>query len=62
MEPVGNDYETGYSDFDKKEVACFYDKNGPGELYQREHFLADGAPELSDIHLDDGSLDFWHIQ
>jgi hypothetical protein len=62
MEPLGNDYETGYSDFDKKDVVCFYGKTGPGELYQREHFLVDAAPELSDIHLDNDSLDFWNIQ
>ncbi len=62
MEPLGNNYETGYSDFDKKEVACFYGKTGPGELYQREHFLVDAAPELSPIHLDDGALDFWCIR
>jgi hypothetical protein len=61
MEPMGNDYETGYSDFDKKDVACFYGKAGPGELYQREFMLTDARPELSFIHLDDGSLDFWYI-
>ncbi|MCI0691731.1 hypothetical protein L0337_06940 [candidate division KSB1 bacterium] len=62
MEPLGNDYETGYSDFDKKDVACFYGRTGPGELYQRELMLADAMAELSDIHLDDGTLDFWYIQ
>jgi hypothetical protein len=61
MEPLGNDYETGYSDFDKKEVVCFYGKTGPGELYQREFMLAGAKPELSPIQLDDEALDFWHI-
>lgn len=61
MEPLGNDYAAGYSDFDKKDVACFYGQQGPGELYQREHFLVDATPELSPIHLDDGALNFWHI-
>lgn len=61
MEPLSTDYETGYSDFDKKAVACFYGKIGPGEIYQREQMLANATPELSPIHLDDGALDFWHI-
>ncbi len=62
MEPPGNNYETGYSDFDKKDVACFYGQYGPGELYQREFMLADAKPKLSSIHLDDGSLNFWYIE
>lgn len=62
MEPLGNDYATGYSDFDKKDVECFYGQNGPGELYQRAHLLNDATPELSPIYLDDGILDFWHIR
>jgi len=61
MDPLENEYATGYSDFGKKDVACFYGKDGPGELYQREHFLTDATPELSPIHLDDGMLDFWYI-
>jgi hypothetical protein len=62
MEPLGNDDVTGYSDFDKKEAECFYGKTGPGELYQREHLLNDVTPELCPIHLDDGKLNFWHIE
>jgi hypothetical protein len=62
MEPLGNDEVTGYSDFDKKEVECFYGKTGPGELYQREHLLNDATPELCPIHLDEGKLNFWHIE
>jgi hypothetical protein len=61
MEPLGNDFETGYSDFDKKDVACFYGQHGPSELYQREQMFADATPELSSIHLDDGALDFWYV-
>jgi len=61
MEPLENEFASGYSDFDQKEVACFYGKDGPGELYQRGYLLIDAAPELSPIHLDDGTLDFWHI-
>jgi hypothetical protein len=62
MEPLGNDDPTGYSDFDKKDVACFYGQHGPGELYRREHFLAELTPALSELYSDDGSLAFWHIQ
>ena len=62
MEPLENEYATGYSDFDKKDVACFYGEDGPGKLYQREHWLNDAAPELSPIHLDDGTLDFWYLK
>jgi hypothetical protein len=28
-------------------------------VYQREHFLKEAKPELSPLHMDDGSLDFW---
>ncbi len=62
MEPLGNDDPTGYSDFDKKDVACFYGQHGPGELYRREHFLTELTPALSELYSDDGSLAFWHIQ
>lgn len=62
MESLGNDYATGYSDFDKKDVACFYGKDGPGELYQREHLLNQATPALSPIHLDAGALDLWKVQ
>lgn len=62
MVPLGNDEETGYSDFDKKDVECFYGRNGPGELYQREHFFNHATPELSPLHLDEGVLDFWSVR
>jgi hypothetical protein len=59
MEPLGNDYATGYSEYDKRQVPVFYGKEGPGPLYQREDFVKDCEPELSPLHMDDGSLDFW---
>jgi hypothetical protein len=59
MEPLGNDSATGYSEFDEKEVPVFYGEEGPGRLYQREYMLQDAETELSAIHLDDTSLDFW---
>ncbi len=59
MEPLGNEFATGYSERDKREVPVFYGKEGPGPLYQREDFVKDSEPELSTLHLDDGSLDFW---
>jgi len=59
MEPVGPQYTTGYSEYDKREVRVFYGKDGPGPLYQREAFVKDQEPELSPLHMDDGALDFW---
>jgi hypothetical protein len=60
MEPLGEEHETGYSDFDRREVPVFYGSTGPGPLYRREHMLADAAPEPATLHEDDGALDFWH--
>jgi len=62
MEPLGNDYKTGYSDFDKKEVPVFYGKEGPGPLYQRDHMLKDAQPEPSELYMDTSPLDFWFIK
>jgi hypothetical protein len=62
MEPLGNDGETGYSDFDKLETPTFYGEAGPGRLYQREHMLADTEVALAPIQLDDGALDLWMIR
>ena len=59
MESINNDQATGYSDFDKKQVPVFYGKDGPGPLYQREAQMEDVEPDLTSLHLDDGSLDFW---
>ncbi len=61
IEPLGNDYETGYSEFDKKDVPVFYGADGPGPLYRREHLLPDAKPTPAAIHLDDGSLDLWFV-
>jgi hypothetical protein len=59
MEPMGNEFSTGYSDFEKKEVAVFYGKEGPGPLYQREGILGTSEPELTPLWGDDGKLNFW---
>jgi len=61
IEPLGNEYETGYSDFDKKEVSIFYGTKGPATLYCRDYMLENIGPKLSQIHLDDGQLNFWLI-
>lgn len=61
MEPLGNDYETGYSDFDQRQVPIFYGEEGPGPLYLRDHMLGTTVPELSSLHEDEGHLDFWHV-
>jgi hypothetical protein len=59
MEPIGPQFTTGYSDYDKQQVRVFYGTDGPGPLYQREAFVKDHEPQLSPLHLDDGTLDFW---
>ena len=62
IEPLGNDHQTGYSDFDKRDVPVFYGTEGPAPLYQREAMLTDAEPELTPIHLDSGGLDFWFLE
>jgi hypothetical protein len=59
MEPIGPQYTTGYSEYDKRQVQVFYGNDGPGALYQRSAFLQDSEPALSPLHADDGALDFW---
>jgi hypothetical protein len=59
MEPMGTEFSTGYSDFEKKEVPVFYGKEGPGPLYQRAALLKTSEPELTPLQMDDGKLNFW---
>src|ERR1019366_3398118 len=59
MEPIGPQYTTGYSEYDKRDVRVFYGNDGPGPLYQRSAFLQDRELALSPLHIDDGALDFW---
>ncbi len=59
IEPLGNDFATGYSDFEKQDVAVFYGKDGPGPLYQREAWFNTGEPVLSPLSLDLGKLNYW---
>ena len=61
MEPVGNDYVTGYSDFDKREAPIFYGQAGPGALYQRAALLEPCEVALSPLTTDRGALDLWLI-
>jgi hypothetical protein len=61
MLPLGDEVETGYSDFDKGQVPVFYGETGPGRLYRREHMLSEADLEPAWIHEDAGSLDLWHI-
>jgi hypothetical protein len=62
MEPVDNDVESAYSDFDKAEAGVFYGRKGPGQLYQRDHMLQDVEPSQANLHPDDdGRLDFWKV-
>jgi len=62
IEPLGNDYEVGYSDFEKRDVPVFYGVAGPGPLYLRDYMLDDAEPTLTPIHMDDGLLDLWHFE
>jgi len=59
MLPVGEEYNTAYSACEKKEVAVYYGKNGPGLLYQRDYMLKDTKPQLSKLTMDKGIFDFW---
>jgi hypothetical protein len=59
MAPLGNEYVTGYSDFDKRDVPVFYGAEGPGPLYQRTHMKDDAVPAAAPLHEDDGGMDFW---
>ncbi len=61
MTPVGEQTQTGFSDFDGRPVEVFYGENGPGRLYQREHMLEDAEPQPVALHMDDGALDFWFL-
>jgi hypothetical protein len=62
MQPVENEVRTGYSDFDQREVEVFYGQDGPGPLYQREHWLKSLPLSETPLHPDGGGLDFWKIQ
>jgi len=65
MEPVDNEYQTGYSDFDHKQVPVFYGKDGPGPLYLRADLIENKKVDdiqLTPLHLDKGALDFWHFE
>ena len=61
MQPLGNEFATGYSDFENAEAEVFYGEAGPGPLYRRDHMLVDAEPAPSTIHPDDGALDLWRF-
>jgi DUF1680 family protein len=61
MEPVDNEVETAYSDYDKAKVGVFYGRNGPGQLYQRDQMLQEVEPSEAELQQDDGGLDFWKM-
>jgi hypothetical protein len=62
IEPLGKSHETGYSDFERKEVRCYYAEEGPGRLYQRDALFQDKPVALTELFLDEGMLDFWKIK
>ena len=61
LQPVGNDIPIAYSDYDKREVAVYYDQAGPGLLYQRESMLVELPVSTAQLHGDDGGMNFWKI-
>jgi len=60
--PIGEQVQTGFSDFDGKPVEVFYGENGPGRLYQRQYMLDNVKPQRAPLHMDDGALDFWFLK
>ena len=62
MEPVDNDAETAYSEFEKAHVGVFYGRKGPAPLYQRDQMLQEVEPSDAALQPDDGALDFWNIR
>jgi hypothetical protein len=62
MRLLGKPEKLGFSDFDGKPVEIFYGQEGPGLLYQREHFLPGRDPKPGALHADDGGLDFWFLR
>ena len=59
IEPIGEQYTTGYSEVEKRQVPVYYGKNGPGRLYQREYMRKDTVPAPAPLIMDDGSVNFW---
>ncbi|MGC8638603.1 MAG: hypothetical protein ACP5XB_01850 [Isosphaeraceae bacterium] len=59
LTPLGEQFKTGYSDFDQRQVETFYGTSGPGPIYCREFMRASTEPKPAALHLDDGALDFW---
>jgi hypothetical protein len=59
LQPVDNEIETAFSDFEHREVEVFYGIRGPGPLYQRDRFKKEARPSLSRIHLDNSGMNFW---
>ncbi|MDZ7335432.1 MAG: hypothetical protein ONB32_09740 [candidate division KSB1 bacterium] len=62
IEPLGKNYDTGYSEVEGKEVRCYYGEQGPGRLYQRDDWLQDKPVTLTKLFLDDVTLDIWKIK
>jgi hypothetical protein len=64
MEALGDDIESGYSDYDRCQVPVFYGVSGPGQLYLRHNLTDQPQPEFvspARLHQDDGLLDFWYF-
>jgi hypothetical protein len=60
LEPTSEPVETGYSDFDGRQVPIHFGEAGPGRLYQREAFLSSEPPVHGPQHEDTvPALDLW---
>ena len=56
---TGEEVQTGYSDFEQKDVRVYYGKAGPEPLYQREHFSRKQTPNLARLQVDASAINFW---
>jgi hypothetical protein len=57
--PVGEPPSFGYSDFERKKVACYYGAAGPSSLYQRESIVRSRDMIPAELHCDTSPIDFW---
>jgi hypothetical protein len=57
--PVGEPPSFGYSEFERKKVACYYGAAGPSPLYQRESLARTRTAIPAELHCDTSPIDFW---
>jgi hypothetical protein len=57
--PIGEPPSFGYSDFERKKVACYYGAAGPSPLYQRESIVRSRDMIPAELYCDTSPIDFW---